>query len=86
MWQFVNGAKLIIQQTTHKLVYYGQSQFYVEFKHGHENKHILVTYLIVSLQKQYIIIIFYHSKMYGALVQGIKQDDFKLRLEDNFDV
>ena len=30
--------------------------------------------------------IFYHSKMYDALDQGIKQDDFKLQLEDNFDV
>ena len=63
-----------------------RSQFYVEFKHGHENKYILVTYLIMSQQKQYIIMIFYHSKMYGALVQGIKQDDFKLQLEDNLDV
>ena len=63
-----------------------RSQFYVEFKHGHGKKHTLVTYLIMSQQKQYIIMIFYHSKMYGALVQGIKQDDFKLLLEDNFDV
>ena len=28
----------------------------------------------------------YHSKMYDALFQGIKQDDFILRLEDDFHV
>ena len=29
---------------------------------------------------------FYHSKMYDARVQGIKQNDFKLWLEDDFDM
>ena len=48
--------------------------------------HVPIIYLIMTQQKQLIIMIFYHSKMYDALVQRKKQNDFKLRWEDNFDV
>ena len=46
MWHFVSVAKLItIQQTAHKIVYYGRSQFYVEFREGHKSKPIPIIYL-----------------------------------------
>ena len=46
MWYFVSEAKLItIQQTAHKIVYYGRSQFYVEFREGQKSKPIPIVYL-----------------------------------------
>ena len=87
MCQFVNGAKLItIQQTTHKLVYYGQKSILCRIQTWTQN--ILVTYLFdhVSAKTVHHNDFFYHGKMYDALVQRTKQDDFKLLLENNFDV
>ena len=76
MWHFVSVAKLItIQQTAHKIVYYGRSQFYVEFREGHKSKPIPI--MIMTQQKASHHNDFYHSKMYDALVQRIKQNDFK---------
>ena len=46
MGHFVSVAKLItIQQTAHKIVYYGRSQFYVEFREGRKSKPIPIIYL-----------------------------------------
>ena len=81
MWHFVSVAKLItIQQTAHKIVYYGRSQIYVEFRETQKQ-----TYTN-NLFKASHHNDFYHSKMYDALIQRIKQNDFKFCLEDNFDM
>ena len=80
MWQFVNGAKLItIQQTTNKLIYYGQKSILCRFQTW-TRKQAYTSNLFdyVPAKTVHHNDSFYHSKMYGALVQGIKQDDLKL--------
>ena len=77
VWHFVSVTKLItILQTAHKINYY------VEFSEGHKSKPIPIIYLMMTQQNND----FYHNKMYDALVQRIKQNDFKLWLEDDFDM